>query len=350
MKLRFWQVYRYASPLVLFVLAWVSFNTVGWLTWLPLVWTFGLIPLAELFLPPDTLNLSAAEEALAKADERYDWLLYAVVPLQYLSLLYFLLSLHTAPDAFSWAGRTVGMGLLCGIFGINVAHELGHRTKPHEQFMAKALLLTSAYLHFFIEHNKGHHKRVATPDDPASARRGENIYAFYCRSIVFSYVSAWAIANAAMRQKKQSTWGWHNEMVQFTLVQLAFAVLVFGFWGWKGLGAYAAAAGMGILLLEAVNYIEHYGLSRKPLPDGKWERALPQHSWNSNHWVGRLMLFELSRHSDHHYLASRKYQVLRHFEEAPQLPTGYPGMLILAHFPPLYKSVMHRLMGSADEG
>lgn len=344
MKTPFWRVYRYASPLVLFVLSWLSFQGRGWVCWLPLAWTFGLIPLVELFLLPDPANLSEQEEALAKADSRFDYLLYAVLPLQYFSLFLFLSTAATEPLGLDLVGKTVSMGLLCGIFGINVAHELGHRANKMEQRMAQALLLTSGYLHFFIEHNKGHHKRVATPDDPASARFGESIYAFYGRSILFSYLSAWSIAQADCRKKGWSVWGWKNEMVQFSVVQALFLCLVYFGFGAAGCWAYLIVACLGILLLEAVNYIEHYGLSRQRLADGKWERALPHHSWNSNHWVGRLMLFELSRHSDHHFLASRKYQVLRHHGDAPQLPTGYPGMMILAHLPPLYKKIVHPLL------
>jgi alkane 1-monooxygenase len=234
------------------------------------------------------------------------------------------------------------MGLLCGVFGINVAHELGHRTNKAEQWMAKALLLTSQYIHFFIEHNKGHHKNVATHEDPSSARLNESVFVFYPRTIIFSYISAWKIATDEMKKKNRS---WlQNEMLQAQLIQLAFIILIYSLFGLKVMLFYIAAAFMGILLLECVNYIEHYGLSRSKKESGMYERAMPHHSWNSNHVIGRLMLFELSRHSDHHYMASRKYQILRHFDHSPQMPTGYPGMMILAHIPPIWFWVMHRNM------
>jgi len=239
-------------------------------------------------------------------------------------------------------GRIWVMGLLCGTFGINVGHELGHRVNKFEQVLAKALLLTSLYMHFFTEHNKGHHKRVATPDDPSSARYGEIIYLFYFRTIIFSYISAWHIANTEIRKKGKSIFSLQNEMIQFTLIQLAFIAVIFFLFSWLVLLYFLAAAMIGILLLETVNYIEHYGLQRKATGNGTYERAMPAHSWNSDHVIGRLMLFELSRHSDHHYLASRKYQVLRHHNESPQMPTGYPGMMILSLFPPAWFYVMNR--------
>jgi alkane 1-monooxygenase len=231
---------------------------------------------------------------------------------------------------------------MCGVFGINVGHELGHRVNFFEQTMAKALLLTSLYMHFFIEHNKGHHKKVATREDPSSARFGEWVYGFHFRSVVFSYLSAWKIANNDVRKKGKPALSLYNEMIQFQLIQIAFVILIFFVFGWLTTLYFLIAAVIGFMLLETVNYIEHYGLQRKELDDGKYERALPAHSWNSDHVIGRLFLFELSRHSDHHYLASRKYQVLRHHDDSPQMPTGYPGMMILALIPPVWFWVMNK--------
>jgi alkane 1-monooxygenase len=208
--------------------------------------------------------------------------------------------------------------------------------------MAKALLLTSLYMHFFTEHNKGHHKRVATYEDPSSARYNEPVYLFYFRTIIFSYVSAWHIANDERRKKILPVFSLQNEMVQFTLIQGAFLGLIYFFFGGSVTLYFLAAAMIGILLLETVNYIEHYGLQRRPTGEGKYERAMPEHSWNSDHLIGRIMLFELSRHSDHHYLASRKYQVLRHHDNSPQMPTGYPGMILLSLIPPAWFYVMNR--------
>ncbi|MBU6159163.1 MAG: alkane 1-monooxygenase [Bacteroidetes bacterium] len=335
--------YKYLSPFVVFVLAYFAFTMKGWLTFLPAIYGFVFIPLLELWMRPDEKNFSAAEEEIAKKDTKYDLILYAIVPLQYFFLFLFLIS-FSQPEigTLEIVGRIVSMGLLCGVFGINVAHELGHRVNAFEQFLAKSLLLTSQYIHFFIEHNKGHHKHVGTPEDPSSARLNESIFQFYPRTLVFSYLSAWKIANKEMQKKRLPALHFKNEMLQAQMIQLVFITLVFYFGGLQILLYYLGAAFVGILLLECVNYIEHYGLSRKKTESGNYERAMPIHSWNSNHPIGRLMLFELSRHSDHHYLASRKYQILRHYETAPQMPTGYPGMMVLAHFPPLWFRIMRK--------
>ena len=287
--------------------------------------------------------MNAAEEELATTDKTYDFFLYLTVVLQFLALYMFLHGIKY--DSLSWVeivGRTWVMGLLCGTFGINIGHELGHRVNKFEQTLAKMLLLSSLYMHFFIEHNKGHHKRVATPEDPSSARFGEWVYIFYFRSIIFSYFSAWSIANKDIKKKGRPVYSLFNEMIQFLLIQAAFILIIFFIFGWFPTLCFLAAALIGILLLETVNYIEHYGLQRKSLGQSKYERAMPAHSWNSDHVIGRLMLFELSRHSDHHYLASRKYQVLRHHDDSPQMPTGYPGMMILSLFPPAWFHVMNK--------
>ncbi|HMX80551.1 MAG TPA: alkane 1-monooxygenase [Ferruginibacter sp.] len=337
------RAFKYLSPLTLYVLAWFAFSSQGWLTWSPMLYAWVLLPFIELFLKPDEKNMSAAEEELARHDRTYDLLLYIIVPLQYLALVFFLYSMKSHELAWwEMTGRIFSMGLLCGTFGINVAHELGHRVNPFEQVLAKALLLTSLYMHFFIEHNKGHHKHVATPRDPSSARYNEPLYTFWFRTVFLSYLSAWNIANGEMKKKGLPALHWKNEMLQAQLMQLLFITCIALVFGWMITLYFLAAATIGFLLLETVNYIEHYGLQRKQTAGGTYERAMPEHSWNSNHILGRLMLFELSRHSDHHYLASRKYQVLRHHDDAPQLPTGYPGSMLLALVPPLWFYIMNR--------
>jgi alkane 1-monooxygenase len=233
------------------------------------------------------------------------------------------------------------MGLLCGTFGINVAHELGHRVNKFEQTLAKLLLLTSLYMHFYIDHNQGHHKHVATPGDPSSAKLNQSLYAFWPQTLIGTYMSAWHIAAKALEKKGKSAFSLQNEMLQFQIIQAAFVFGIYWFWGAKVTLLFVIAALIGGMLLETVNYIEHYGLSRNKTSEDNYERVQPHHSWNSNHVIGRLMLFELSRHSDHHYLASRKYQILRHMDNAPQMPTGYPGMILLSLVPPLWFKVMH---------
>lgn len=340
MKLR---ALKYLLPLVLYIGAIDSFHSYGLVVWFPLILAWIVIPFLELFIRSDAGNMDEAEEELARKDKFYDIILYLIVPLQFTALYFFLSNINDPLlQVYDIAGRIGVMGLLCGVFGINVGHELGHRVNKFEQFLAKSLLLTSLYMHFFIEHNKGHHKRVATPEDPSSARYGEWIFAFYFRSVIFSYLSAWHIANNEVRKKGKAVFSLHNVMIQFHLIQIAFLTMLFFSLGWLATVYFIIAAIIGFLLLETVNYIEHYGLQRKNISEGKYERAMPAHSWNSDHVIGRLFLFELSRHSDHHYLASRKYQVLRHHDDAPQMPTGYPGMMILSLVPPLWFWVMNK--------
>lgn len=318
---------------------------------LALVVVFGAFPLLELFLHGTDQNLDDDAEKEEWQDRLYAWLLYAMVPIQYGLLGVYLWRVSTGAYAgIEWLGATSAMGIACGVLGINVAHDLGHRRKKHEQRMAKALLVTSLYAHFFIEHNRGHHARVATEDDPASARYGEWLFAFLPRSIVGGWRSAWELENTRLSKRGAHWFSWHNEMLRLQTIQLLAVVgvgLVLGPWAAV---AYLAVAAIGALLLETVNYVEHYGLTRERQDNGRYERVLPIHSWNSNHPVGRAVLFELTRHSDHHANARRPYQVLRHFDESPQLPTGYPGMVVLAWFPPIWFAVMHRHIARLRDG
>jgi alkane 1-monooxygenase len=333
---------KYTTPFTIFIISFFALTGSGFIIFIPLIYVWVLIPAIELFQKPDDRNMEAAEEEIARHDRNYDIWLYMVVIFQYVALFLFLRSIWQGGSPW-WeqCGKLLVMGLLCGTFGINVAHELGHRNNRFEQLLAKTLLLSSLYMHFFIEHNKGHHRRVSTPEDPATARCGESVYAFYFRSMVFSYISAWQIANNDLKKKGLPAFHWKNEMLQYQLIQIAFISLVGLVFGWRESLFFVGAAFIGALLLETVNYIEHYGLERGKKENGTYERVMPEHSWNSNHVIGRIVLFELSRHSDHHYVASRKYQVLRHHDGAPQMPTGYPGMMILSLITPVWYAVMN---------
>ena len=280
------------------------------------------------------------EETL-KNQKIYDWILYGLVPIHFYLLFLFCIQIQKEDiDLFIKIGWITAYGISCGVLGINAAHELGHRSKTYEINMSKLLLMTSLYMHFYIEHNRGHHKNVSTEHDPASARYGETIYAFYFRSILNSFLSAWQIEKDRFVKKDLSHLTIKNEMIQFLLIQSIFLFLIFWFTNFQVLCFYILAACIGILLLETVNYIEHYGLSRQKNGED-YERTTPIHSWNSDHQFGRLLLLELSRHSDHHYIASRKYQILRSHENSPMMPTGYPGMMILCLIPPLWFSIMN---------
>lgn len=338
---------KYLLALTLPLTVALAFQSKDAWTFFPVVYAFGIIPVLELFFKPSNKNLSTAEQEMVKKDRIYDLLLYLMVPVQWVFVGWFIFSLNVEElPRYAIVGRTLSLGMMCGVIGINVAHELGHRSNKFEQGLAKLLLLSSLYLHFFIEHNRGHHRNVATHDDPATARKNEWVFVFWIRTIVNSWMHAWTLESTRLERKGKPVVSFHNEMLRFQLIQVLLLTLFVVLVGWGVTLCFVGAAAVGMLLLETVNYIEHYGLLRKKRKNGKYERVMPVHSWNSNHVVGRMMLFELSRHSDHHYKASTPYHLLSHIDEAPQLPTGYPGMMLLSLFPPLFFYLMN---GRVDE-
>lgn len=336
--------FRYLSPFIIYFFAYLAFTRTGIYCFIPLLFVFFLVPIIELFIEPNSKNLMETEEVVAKENKLYDFILWLTAPLQYVFLYIFLQSFTGPLQLLDIIGRIIAMGLLCGGFGINVAHELGHRVNKTEQFFAKSLLLTSLYMHFFIEHNKGHHKHVATPNDPSTAKYKQSLYSFWLQTFQGTYVKAWQIAIEDAQKRKSKFPILLNEMALFQLIQIGFCFVIYFNFGLVIFSHFLVSAFIGAALLETVNYIEHYGLQRQQRTDLTYERVLPAHSWNSNHVIGRLIFFELSRHSDHHYMASRKYQILRHMDEAPQMPTGYPGMILLALVPPIWFQVMDKQM------
>ena len=312
------------------------------------IWSFGVVylafiilPLLELVLPFSTKNLSEEEEVHKNSIGFFDYMLYLNIPILY-GLLWYYFSTMAAGDltTLEIVGMTINVGVIAGAVGINVAHELGHRHNKVEQTMSKILLLCTLYMHFFIEHNRGHHKNIATDLDPASSRKGENLYAFWIRSTVGSYLDAWKLNDEQLKRIGASFFSLKNEMLIFQIIQVIYLLAIGLYFGWSMIPFALIVAVIGFLQLETINYIEHYGLRRKKLPNGKYEKVTMQHSWNSNHELGRIFLYELTRHSDHHFKASRKFQVLRHFDESPQLPFGYPGSMLLSLFPPIWFKVM----------
>jgi alkane 1-monooxygenase len=303
---------------------------------------FVIIPLLEQIIPKSSQNLPEPDELTQTRKKLFDVLLYLNLPLLYTLLFYYAHTLlHTPLSWAEMAGLTLNVGIVTGAIGINVGHELGHRNTPHEQWMAKALLLPALYMHFIIEHNRGHHKNVSTDLDPASARKGQSLYAFWWQSVTGAYRNAWQLEAERLSRTGKSPLSLSNEMIQFSLIQLGWLLGISLLSGGFLLPFALATAIIGALLLETVNYIEHYGLRRQQLPSGLYEPVSPRHSWNSDHELGRIFLYELTRHSDHHYKATRKYQILRHFDESPQLPLGYPGSMLTALIPPLWFHLMH---------
>ncbi|MBK7140243.1 MAG: alkane 1-monooxygenase [Bacteroidetes bacterium] len=342
-----WRRYKYFLPVVVLpVIMYISFNFLGYWSFFAFAFVYGFIPAMEFIFTGTAENFTAEEEAIERKDIFYDILIYSMVPLQFTILGLYLWTITTKSlEIYEFVGITLAMGLACGALGINVAHELGHRTKKYEQFMAKLLLMSTSYMHFFIEHNRGHHKNVSTPLDPATSRLNQPLYTFLVKSVVGSWLDAWKLEAYRLKKTKQNFWNpIHNEMLRFQIIQFVFTAAIFAIFGWVGVFGFIVSSIIGFTLLEIVNYIEHYGLMRKQLPNGAYEKVKPHHSWNSGHELGRIFLFELTRHSDHHFNPSRKYQILRHFENAPQMPSGYLAMIPLALVPPLWFKIMNPLV------
>jgi alkane 1-monooxygenase len=277
-----------------------------------------------------------------EADRYYRWCTYAFLPLQYVGLAVACwLWIHGGLTFPERCGLVLTMAIVSGI-AINTAHELGHKRDSMERWLSKVALAQSGYGHFFIEHNRGHHVRVATPEDPASARLGESFWEFLPRTVIGSLRSAWGLERTRLERLGSSPFNFKNDILNaWTMTVVLFGVLTAVF-GLAVLPYLVAQAIWGFSLLETVNYLEHYGLLRQRREDGRYERTRPEHSWNSNNIAGNVMLYHLQRHSDHHANPTRRYQALRDVDEAPQLPTGYAGMMILAMVPAVWRFVMDR--------
>ena len=316
-------------------------GSVAWL-FLASAFVYIAMPLLDHWLGPDTRNPPDTAVAGLEGDTWYRSLTLCFVPLYYVAVVLgaALAVQHTA-EPLVWLGLLLSVGSASGA-AINAAHELGHKHPLLERWLARVTLAPVAYGHFYVEHNRGHHRRVATFEDPASSRLGESLWAFLPRTVLGSLQSAWHIEAARLAGHNLSPWHWRNECLQ----AWAMTVLVFGaITAWLGPWALlflVLQAVYGFSLLEVVNYLEHYGLKRSVGADGKLQRCLPEHSWNSNHVVSNLFLYHLQRHSDHHAHPARRYQALRHFEQAPQLPNGYAGMVLLAYVPWLWFKVMDK--------
>ncbi len=340
---------RYAWLLGLFVptlpfLAWGLVEATG----LSIFWflgpllVFGVFPLLDLLIGTDAENPPDSVLKWLERDRYYRWCTYAFIPLQYAGLV-LACWLWSSGDlsTIESVGLALTTAMVSGI-AINTAHELGHKRARSERWLSKVALAQSAYGHFFIEHNRGHHVRVATPEDPASSRMGESFYAFVPRTVLGSLRSSWEIEGRRLSRMGKSRWTLRNDILNawaMTFVLFAGLTIVFGPVVLPYLLIQAVG---GFLLLEVVNYLEHYGLRRQRREDGRYELCRPEHSWNSNNVASNVLLYHLQRHSDHHANPTRRYQALRHVDEAPQLPTGYAGMIVLAALPPLWRRVMDR--------
>jgi alkane 1-monooxygenase len=309
---------------------------------LPFIFNYVLAPLIDWLLGEDSNN--PPEEVVIQLDQDhyYRYLTYAVVPLHYVALIGSIWYAATAPLSW-WAFALLAAfaGLIAG-FATNSAHELGHKNSRVEKQLARIALVVPAYGHFTVEHNRGHHKYVATPEDPASARMGESIYKFALREIPGAFLGAWAIEKDRLTRRGKSVWSFNNVILQSYALTALMSFTFFLAFGWIVIPFLIIHNLFAYWQLTSANYVEHYGLLRKKGEDGKPERCEPHHSWNSNHIFSNLVLFHLERHSDHHTHPLRRYQSLRHFENLPRLPNGYFGMYVLAYFPWLWFRLMDK--------
>lgn len=282
-----------------------------------LAWTgpalvHGMIPALDRAIGEDQSNPPESAVGSLEQDKYYSRIVKAFIPTQYaMTFMGAWLASRKKTPMEDKIGLALTVGAINGV-GINTAHELGHKSNRFNKVMAMAALAPTGYTHFVVEHNFGHHKRVATPEDPASSRMGE------------------------------SFWSLDNELLQGWAMSAGFFGATTLVCGPRAVPFLATQAVYGASLLESVNYIEHYGLLRQKDNNGKYERTQPEHSWNSNHIVTNLFLYQLQRHSDHHAHPQRSYQALRHFEKAPQLPGGYASMLVPAYVPQWWYETMDK--------
>jgi len=324
----------------------VNLTGLGVFWWMGPIFVYGIIPALDPLFGDDPSNPPEEIVAWLDQDRYYRALTYAFIPLQYAAFFtgFWLMTRHGGMSVVDRLGITFTLGSLNGI-AINTAHEMGHKKEHLERWFARVALAPCGYGHFFIEHNRGHHVRVATPDDPATSRFGESFWAFWPRTVRGSLTSGWRLEKARLRRMDKNVFSLRNDVLNAWAMTVALWAVVIGFFGIGTLPYLLIQAVFAFSLLEAVNYLEHYGLVRQKMPNGRYERVDPRHSWNNNHIVTNLFLYQLQRHSDHHANPTRRYQALRHFDESPQLPAGYAAMIVLAYFPPLWRKVMdHRVL------
>ncbi len=313
----------------------------GWAMLAIPLFTFSFVPILDIVSGIDPFNPSAENEQKLRDDLCFRFITWFWVPVE-LSLIAYGMwwILQPGRTVLEIVGMTIAVGITNGVIGITFAHELMHKSNPFEQFLAEILMTAVSYPHFCVEHILGHHKKVGTLADPATARFGENFYSFYWRVLSTSIWSVWNIETK--RLAKLDLPASENRVFRYALTLfIIYVALYYGF-GWLAMGFFALQGLVAFSSLEITNYIEHYGLVRKEIAPGIYERTLPKHSWNSGHRVSNWFLINLARHSDHHFIASKRYQILTNFEEtAPQLPFGYGTMLLIALIPPLWFGMMN---------
>ena len=316
----------------------------GPFVYLTVIYTFVFIPILESYTKEGKNTYTDDEKKNRNLDPFFDFLLYLNIPIVFGIFFISLNTLLYANTYFEIVGIILSSSIVMATNGINVGHELGHRKSLFSRTCSKLLYLPCQYMHFFIEHNYGHHINVATPNDPATAKYKQNLYSFWISSVTKTYLSAWKIQLKLLRVSKLSFFSFKNDMIFYTVFQTLFLIFIYFNYGLIITLYSLIMSIISFLFLETINYVEHYGLLRKIKPNGRYERVKPHHSWNSNHTIGRIVLYELTRHSDHHFKSSKKYQVLESIQDSPQLPYGYPTSILISFFPPLWFWIMNPLV------
>ncbi len=310
---------------------------------LPLLVLYAVIPIADVLIGKDSNNPDEAEVTALSEQRYYRVLVYLTLPLSILSLVggMYLFTHWSELTVIGKLGLIGSFGAIHAGIMINAGHELIHKSTRHEQRIGGILLSMALYPSFKIEHVRGHHVRVATPADHSTSKFGQTLYSFLAQALYNNVRTAWQLEAELLHKRGKPVLSWHNELVRWYLLVLVLAVTSFALFGLAGVVFFIAQGLVAITVLETVNYLEHYGLRRRQKANGRYERTNHQHSWNSNYLLSNLITFQLQRHSDHHANPQRRYQILRHFDDSPQLPAGYSAMIILALFPPLWMRVMN---------
>jgi len=343
--------FGYFTAFIIPALVIIGYYLGGWWNYIAIIDVFLILPIIDHLLGISTENVPKEQETSVANDYYYRFITFLWTYFQVAFVLWgiYVISFGTINTTYEWIGFTLSFALVTGGIGITVAHELGHKKEAIEKFYSKVLLMTVCYMHFYIEHNKGHHVQVATPEDPATARKNENFFAFWVRSVFKGYAHAWHIENKRLNRNGKSSFSIHNNMIWFTILPILFCGVITagfsmytGYFTWQVPLFFFGQSFLAFTLLELVNYVEHYGIMRKQNADGRYERVTPIHSWNASHLLSNFFLFQLQRHSDHHANAIKRYQVLKHYDESPQLPAGYPTMIMIAMVPPLWFGMMNK--------
>ena len=322
----------------------VTHDNGAWL-WSSFVLFYFLLAGVDLVVGRDSANPDEELTEHLKSDNYYNSFMYLTVAVGWASIFVtaYALSIHDFP-LINYIGAALSVGLT-SVLCTNIGHELGHKVRNKAHMMAAKFALASGFLgHFNVEHNKGHHVHVATPEDSASSRMGESIYKFVRREMPGGHSRAWRLERDRLARVGKSVWSLENEIIQGAIITLTgFSIIISAF------GLYVLPFLLLVALtvnweLTCANYIEHYGLLREKKDSGRYERCQPQHSWNANQTVSGILTLFLQRHSDHHANPSREFQILRDYDDVPKLPHGYGLMIVIAMFPSLWFRLMDPIL------